>query len=199
MKLLETIRFEKGRFINLEYHQHRMNNSRKELFNCLDELNIKSLLETKSPPIIESRYKCRIIYEHKVENIEFVPYQKHAISSLKLIYCDDIQYEYKYLDREKIIELFNQKGSADDIVIVKNGFVTDSSTANLLLWNGAQWTTPKNPLLKGTQRAKLLYENKVVENEVKVIDLPKFIVIRLINAMLSFDDEVDIDISQVTN
>ena len=90
-----------------------------------------------------------------------------------------------------------QKGDADDIIIVKNGLITDSSFANLLFFNGLQWLTPAQPLLKGTQRAKLLEQEQVITAEIRTADLSNFIKVRLVNAMLRFEDEVDILIDSI--
>jgi 4-amino-4-deoxychorismate lyase len=44
----------------------------------------------------------------------------------------------------------------DDIIIVRNGFVTDASYANLIFRKGDEWFTPATFLLAGTMRAFLL-------------------------------------------
>lgn len=198
MQLLETIRTEKGEFSNLLYHQNRMNNSRKVLFKCKDELNLFSLLQNSFKNISDNKlYKCRIIYNSEVKKIEFIPYKIPDINQLKLVSSDEIDYSHKYLDRKQINLLLAQKGKADDIIIVKNELITDSSTANLLFYNGNQWLTPAFPLLLGTQRASLLEQEKIQVADIHPSDLHNFQKIRLINAMLRFEDEVDVLIVKV--
>jgi len=198
MKLLETIRFNLGKFSNIELHQHRMNDSRKRLFNCNDEIDIVSILSKYVKDLPNNQVlKCRVIYSIESASVEFIHYKPPNITSLKLVNCNEIEYSHKYLDRSHINKLLLQKGSADDIIIVKNGLVTDSSFANLLYFNGEKWLTPAFPLLKGTQRAKLLELDKIFTADIRPSDLSNFTKIRLVNAMLRFEDEVDIMIDKI--
>ncbi len=198
MKLLETLRYELGEFSNLRFHQNRMNNSRKVLFNCTDEIDLIPVLRESSNNIYDKKlYKCRIVYDTKVRKIEYIPYQIPYINSLKLVRSDEIEYGHKYFDRQKINDLLTQKDKADDIIIVKNGLITDASYANLLFYNGKQWLTPAFPLLKGTQRALLLHQERLHVADIRVEDLRQFNKIRLINAMFKFEDEVDVDIENL--
>jgi len=198
MQLLETIRVEKGEVLNILFHQDRMNNSRKELFKCTNEIDLPSVLQDSiNNTSINELSKCRIIYNTSINKVEFIPYFIPKICSLKLIECDDIDYSYKYLNRDTINKMMNQRADADDIIIVKNGFITDSSFANLLFYNGDQWLTPTFPLLKGTQRAKLLEQEKVRVVDIRPEDLHNFQQVRLVNAMLRFEDEVDVIIDKI--
>ena len=198
MQLLETIRFNSGKFANIEFHQKRFNDSRKQLFNCKDEINLISILNSYVKS--QSDYqllKCRVVYGTEVESVEFIPYSMPNITSLKLVNCDKIQYSHKYLNRNHINKLMLQMGNANDIIIVKNGLITDSSFANLLFYNGEKWLTPTFPLLKGTQRAKLLEKDQIFTADIRPVDMANFSKVRLINAMLRFEDEVDIQIENI--
>ena len=198
MQLLETIRFKNGEFSNLPLHQARMNNSLKQLFNSTDKIDLILTLQKSSNKVSDiGLYKCRIVYDTEIREIEFIPYQMPDIKSLMLVICNDIQYNYKYFDRQKINELLELKGDADDIVIVKNGLITDSSFANLLFYNGEHWLTPTFPLLKGTQRERLLEQEKIRVADIRPEDLHNFKKIRLINAMLRFEYEVDVLVENI--
>jgi len=175
-----------------------MDNTRKNLLGSTNNIDLEIVLKASLKPENGSLYKCRIIYDKKIESIEFVPYHCPNITSLKLVQCDNIDYHFKFLDRNSIIELYRQKGGADDIIIVKKGLITDSSTANLLFFDGRNWITPSKPLLKGTQRAKLIEECKIQTGDITNDDLLTYKKIRLINAMLKFEDEVDIDITNIS-
>jgi|FLOH01.1.fsa_nt_gi 4-amino-4-deoxychorismate lyase len=193
MQLIETIRFEQGKFSNLIFHQNRMDNSRKMLFNCKEEINLPTILQEASIEISDKGlYKCRVIYNSEITKIEFIPYNISDIKSLKLVSGDDIDYSHKYLDRMQINKLLTYKGSSDDIIIVKKGLVTDSSNANLLFYNGKKWLTPAMPLLVGTQRTKLIKQEKIQVADIRSEDLHNFQKVRLINAMLRFEDELDV-------
>ena len=85
----------------------------------------------------------------------------------------------------------------EDIIIVKNGFVTDSSFSNLIFFDGKEWYTPSTPLLKGTTRARLLNEKKITERVIKIEDIKNYKSISLINAFNEIGD-ILIDIENVT-
>lgn len=78
------------------------------------------------------------------------------------------------------------------MLIVRNGRLTDTSIANVALWNGTEWHTPSFPLLKGTHRQRLLDEGRIVERDITVDDLSLYSRVRLFNAMISFG-EIEID------
>ena len=66
-----------------------------------------------------------------------------------------------------------------------------------LFFNGKHWITPEKPLLQGTQRAFLLEKEIIKTANIRVEDLVNFENARLINAMIRFEDEVDIDIKNI--
>jgi 4-amino-4-deoxychorismate lyase len=196
-RLLESIRCEKGELQNLRFHQTRMNDAVQALFSTNNNISLEKI----SVPEHCKRglFKCRIIYREKIENIEFIPYQFPKIQALKLILDNEIDYALKFANRSNINLLFDKKGECDDILIVKNGLITDTSYANILFFNGKNWLTPALPLLKGTQRARLLSEEKIITADIRSGDLPQFQKVRLINAMMRFEDEVDVKLENIFN
>ena len=48
MKLIETIKYEDGQFANLQLHQDRMNNARKQLFGLEDHIHLITKLKLVS-------------------------------------------------------------------------------------------------------------------------------------------------------
>lgn len=202
MNLIETIKFENGKFSNLELHQHRMNNSRKVLWGCTDDINLTTILQawtlkTEKFEADHNLYKCRIIYNQQIQNIEILPYKFPKLNSLKIIYDDTIDYNFKYQNRDLINKLYSLRGDHDDILIVKNGLITDTSYCNVLFYNGKHWLTPEKPLLKGIQR-QYLVNNEIVETaNIMPSDIQMFKKLRLINAMISFEENMDISINQI--
>ncbi|WP_345976726.1 aminotransferase class IV family protein [Sulfurimonas sp. HSL3-7] len=182
-KLLETIRVENGRPQHLFYHQQRMDNSLEQLgYSC--HYDLASLIK----PPDKKMYRCRIIYDAESFTIDYIPYQKRTIRKLQLVQADELDYTLKYADRRPLDVLFMRKGDADDILIVKNDLVTDTSIANIAFFDGQRWLTPKHPLLKGTTRARLLDEKKIFESEIHLHDLDKFSHFALLNAMIGFEE-----------
>jgi 4-amino-4-deoxychorismate lyase len=87
--------------------------------------------------------------------------------------------------------------TADDILIVKNGFLTDTSYANVVLWDDNRWFTPDTPLLAGTKRQYLLDTKQIESRKLHPKDLQHFTHARLINAMLDLDSGPIIPIDQI--
>lgn len=220
--LLETIRIENGQPQNLPYHSERMLRARKELFRGNDQLDLAKIIEARMSPAgflpdqqagairphntadLQSapekqtkRHKCRITYARDIETIEFLPYSLPTINSLKIVIDDQIDYSYKFHDRSRINKLFEQRNECDDILIVKQGFITDTSYANVLFYNSTEWLTPMHPLLKGTQRAGLLDKEVIRVAEIRLEDLHHFKKARLVNAMIRFEDALDINILNI--
>jgi 4-amino-4-deoxychorismate lyase len=184
--LLETIKLQDGEFRNLFFHEQRMNNSLKTLCGVRDHFNLEEFLQNFDLPK-KGLFKCRLVYDDQTREVEFLPYQVKAVNRLRIVEHDRISYEYKYVDRTAINRLFDLRKDCDDILIVKRGFVTDSSYANIVFRRGGRWYTPWSALLKGTMRSNLLERNKIYEEEIKVEDLRSFESFKLINAMLEFD------------
>jgi 4-amino-4-deoxychorismate lyase len=129
-----------------------------------------------------------VIYtQRQIVDIKYQLYKKKEIKTFKVIFDDTIEYDYKYLDRTAIEKLYSQKEDCDEIIIVKNGLLTDTSIANICLQQNGTWHTPKKPLLLGTQRAKLLDQDKLIQTDLTLNDLKKAEKIALCNAMIGFD------------
>jgi len=194
--LFETIKIDNSKVCNIDYHNERLNRSRKALFNSDDYFDLEQLIivpeEMKSGIV-----RCRVLYDQEIRKIDFFNYTPRVIRSLKLIESNDIDYSFKFDNRTKINELLKQKGDADDILIIKNSFVTDTSYTNIVFFDGERWITPSTPLLKGTQRARLLKEGIIVEDEIKVADLERFEKAVLINAMVGFEESSYISIDRI--
>jgi 4-amino-4-deoxychorismate lyase len=195
-QLLETIRIKDRKPQNIEYHNERLNKSRKELFNCTDFIDIRYLIQV--PESFKDLYCiCRVIYSKTIEWIEYLPYSIKPVQSLKMVHVKDMNYNYKYTDRSCFDDLLIQKENCDEILIIKDGFITDTSFSNIVLFDGKDWITPSFPLLKGTKREKLLKEHLIIEKEVTISDLKMFKELRLINAMIDIVNSPSIGIKNI--
>ena len=182
--LFESIYIEKGIARNLSFHQERMKRSGEAVFGAVDFPVLEELIRLPDSFDKTRLIKCRITYGRQIESIAYDYYSPRKISSLKLVHDDHIEYPHKFLDRSDIDALFAQKGEADDILIVKNGLITDTSIANICFYDGSRWITPSSPLLCGTMRTSLLQTGMITERQIFAEDLADFTHICLINAML---------------
>lgn len=184
--LIESIRLEDGKFFNLFYHEQRMRRSLQMLCGVSDNFDLEQFLNALQVPD-KGLYKCRILYDDDMKQVEFIPYTVKPVSSLRIVEHDRVSYEFKYNDRKILDRLFNLRKDCDDILIVKRGLVTDSSYANIAFRKNTRWYTPWSVLLKGTQRQKLINENVLIPEEISAEDIFSFDTFRLINAMMEFN------------
>lgn len=181
-QFLETIRVENGEFVHLNKHLARLQQTISFFYGKNVELAEREIQVPEN--FSKGLVKCRIIYSDSIEKIEFQSYQKRPIKRLKIVYDNTIDYAYKSTDREMINQLYLQKGDADEIIIVKDGFVTDSSFSNLLFENEKGLFTPTTYLLNGIQRQFLLEKKIIRECPIKEENIYRYSRIHLINAML---------------
>lgn len=179
--LLETVKIEDGGVSNLSYHQARCDESRKVLFNATDRLDLSSLIQ--APP--KGLYRCRILYNEKIHSVEYIPYSPKEIHRLKIV-SSYLEYDHKYANRDALNKLLQAQPDADDILIEKHGYLTDTTIANIAFYDGEQWFTPEKPLLQGTMRAKLLDEGFLHTKKIKKEEIPDYTHVALMNAMIGF-------------
>jgi 4-amino-4-deoxychorismate lyase len=194
--LFETIRIENGKLWNLSFHNERLNRSIKELFGTDNRYDLGKIISMPEN-LPKGKVKCRVLYTTDIVSITFQKYEIRKLSSLRIVENDSIEYAYKFEDR-KCLEELKSGITSDDILIVKNGYITDTSFTNLIFWDGTKWITPATPLLKGTMRAMLLDEQKIYEEDIRKSEIRFFKCAGLINAMMGLDDCIKIDINNIT-
>jgi len=181
-RLVESIKIENGLIFNLEYHQERMDRSVYNLTGGKNSIKLSSELSVPRE-YTGGLFKCRVVYDKSIELVEFIPYTPRTIGSLRIVHSD-IDYSCKYEDRNTLNELFNCRGGCDDVLIIKDGCVTDASSANITFYDGSRWFTPARPLLAGTKRSRLLKEGFLAEKDISVDDIKGYTHASLINAMV---------------
>lgn len=176
--LFETIKIQNGNVLNLDFHIKRAQNS------VLNELkfDFKKILKPKTDGI----YRAKVIYEQNGElvSVEYFPYKMRDFYEFKLINIS-FSYDKKYLDRSEIDEA---KNGFDEIIMIKNSLITDTSIANLAIFDESHslWLTPKTPLLKGTSRQRLLQNGFLKPKDISKNELLNAKKIALMNAMIGF-------------
>jgi len=185
-QFIESIRIENGVIGLLDYHNDRFNATRKLFFCVEDEWDLKHFIH------IPEKYKkgvvkCRIVYDLEIVNVQFSVYRPQRISHLKLQETS-INYAYKSTDRSQLEELKNLALPADEVLIVKNGKISDTSFTNIIFSKNGLWFTPDSPLLEGVRREYLLNIGRIEEHEIYPADITNFESFMLINAMLDFDE-----------
>jgi len=194
---IETIRIQDGELKNLPYHQARFERTRRSELGLESHPDLNHAIKIYKG-LAHGLVKCRIRYGKEIDGIEFEPYTRRVVKSLKVMAADHISYGFKYFDRTALDKLYTQRGTCDDIVMIKNGCVTDSYLANIVFWNGEGWFTSETPLLPGTMRTSLLDLGKIETARITQKDIGLYQKIRLINAMNDLDEGPEIPVERVS-
>lgn len=196
-RFIESIKIEDKKIFLLDLHQKRVNatfaNFGKE--NPVDLQKIFKTLDHQENGL----YKLRISYDlDKNYNTQLIPYAIPEINDFQLVVNNTFDYSFKFEDR-RALEIMKTQAKAEEIVIVKNNHITDTSFSNLLFLRGRDWYTPSSYLLNGVQRQFLLKSKKVKEAEITLQNLKEFTHFQIINAMNDFDDMFIYPIGKITN
>lgn len=195
-RFLESIKLKEGVFFRLEYHQKRVSQCFQQFFPGQKKPDLAAWLYQQEV-LQTGLYKCRVLYDQQgLLRPEITPYRMRNIKTLKLVETTLEPVLYKSADRSMYEQLFVQRGDCDDVLLVRNGLLTDTSYANVALFDGEQWVTPRLPVLYGTNRAYLLEKKMIVEKDIKAVNLHHYHKIRLFNAMIEFG-EVEVNLSDI--
>lgn len=182
----ETIRCEDFEVFNLSYHCKRIANT------IALNINLQEYIYPPSSKLL----KCKVIYSDEgIIDVEYSEYKKRDIKSFKIIFDDKIEYLKKSTNRISIDSLFQKKDDCDEIIIIKNGIVLDTSIANIAILYKGLWITSKSCLLKGTTRDRYLNDNLLIEKDITLNMLKDAEKIALMNAMIDFDEIKDYSLS----
>ncbi len=194
-RFIETLNIQNGEIRNLDFHQERLNRTRWKKFGLEDELDLNGFIRSQKDFLQtpDVKRKCRILYAENFEFIEFVPYQIHPFRSVRLVENHEIEYRFKSEDRSAF-ELMKDSVTEDEIIIVKNGQITDTSYSNLVFFDGERWITPTSYLLNGTMRQSLLKSGQIIEEEINPKDLNRFFSFKRINAMMNLEESPELKI-----
>jgi len=191
--LFETIKLNSGVFYNLEYHEKRMVNSIYNLYGIHVNFFLKEHLNDLKIPKY-GLHKVKVIYDKYITGVEVTEYKKRKIDKIYTIHDENIDYQFKYLNRS-CFESYRTVPSSE-FLFIKNGKVTDTTFSNVAFFDGKIWVTPSTFLLNGTKRQYYIDKNVLKVADVRLTDIAKYKNISLINAMLDLEDIV-IDIKNI--
>ncbi len=184
LTFIETVKVVDGEMINIELHERRSCETILCHYGIKRILPFKALLESSGEVVDKGVFKLRVVYSYEVLNYTITPYIPRNIKSLKLVDGGEIDYSYKYENRDTLNTLLLLRGDCDDILIVKNGLITDTSYSNFVFGDGTTLFTPSTPLLRGTKRESLLERGVVKERNLSVEEISRFSSFYLINSMV---------------
>lgn len=184
-RFVETVCIKNGKVENLLFHRARMECTRSVFFPEASEIDWSEALRQWSNEC--GKRKGRIIYSDNIEEITSESYSMRSVTSLKIVEDNHIDYRFKSIDRSDINRLFSGRKDADDILIVRNGLLTDTSICNIALLCDEVWYTPLVPLLCGTQRTFLLQQGLIHQKNIRINDLNLYTDVMLFNALIPWN------------
>ncbi|MGI9527215.1 MAG: aminotransferase class IV [Weeksellaceae bacterium] len=179
-QFLESIKLQDGILYHLDWHQKRVDETFRENFKLSKALNLKDILQNQEIPVA-GLFKVRITYSSTDYKVEISSYQARKIESFSLVETD-YKYPFKSTKRAFLNKALAH-ATTDEVIFCKDGYLTDSTYANVVLYDGESWFTPQTFLLNGTTRQRLLSENKIKETSIHRDDLHQFQKIGFINAL----------------
>jgi 4-amino-4-deoxychorismate lyase len=184
INFLETIKVLDGKPCHIEYHQERY----EAVFLAYGRKATTLLDQQIADVPKQGLYRCRVLYNLQEQlQISYHKYQKRRVTKLKALEAPDVVYDKKYADRTALERLFAKRQVCDDVLIMQNGIIKETSIANVAFLQKGVWYTPKEPLLRGTTRERLLRESRVVECVIRYADIQSYEAVALMNAMIDFD------------
>ena len=194
-RFIESIQLNDGQLLHLDLHLARMERTAQAHYGSTIFFD-RQLIEKAAKKYPQGLFKCRLIYAHQIEEITFTTYHIRPINSLRLVFSQ-LAYAFKYENRTELMNLFQQRGDCDDVIIVKDGLITDGSYTNLAFFDGTTWWTPSTPLLKGIQREVLLASEIIKEKRIPVTSLSDYKKVKLFNAMMGWEAAPEVVLSKV--
>ncbi|WDT68507.1 aminotransferase class IV [Cloacibacterium sp. TD35] len=196
-RFIESIKIEDQKAFLLDLHQKRVNQTFAHFGKegSIDLAKIFKNLEHDE----DGLYKLRIVYDlDKKFTTQLIPYAIPEIENFQLVENNSYDYSFKFEDRKEF-ERMKTKAKTEEIIVVKNNHITDTSYTNILFLKGKEWFTPTTYLLNGVMRQHLLHEKKIKETEITLQNIKEFSHFQLINAMNDFDDMFIYPIERIVN
>lgn len=181
----------------LDLHQKRVNETFAH-FGREGSIDLKKIF--KDLDIDEDGlFKLRMVYDlNKTYRTQLIPYAISEIDDFQLVENNNFDYSFKFSDRTEF-EKMKTKARAEEIIVVKNNHITDTSFSNLLFLKGKEWYTPTTYLLNGVMRQYLLKNKKIKETEITLNNIKEFSHFQLINSLNDFDDMFIYPLEKINN
>lgn len=196
-QFFESIKVEDQKIFLLDLHQKRVNDT-FENFGKEGSIDLGSIFNNLHHDE-DGLYKLKITYDlNKNFRTQMIPYAISEIDHFQIVENNLYDYSFKFEDRKEL-EMMKMKSKADEIIVLKNNHITDTSFSNVLFKKGKDWFTPTTYLLNGVQRQQLLNTKKIKEAEITLQNLKDYSHFQIINAMNDFDDMFIYPISKIRN
>ena len=128
--------------------------------------------------------RCKVVYDESgILDVQYFAYELKKPRTFRVVYDDEIEYQKKYMYRDFLDSLVC---GSDEIIVVQDGLITDTSRANIAMYDNNEWLVTKKPLLFGTTMNRLLDEGFLRVANISVEMLKNAKKIAVMNAMVGF-------------
>ena len=178
-QFFETILIKDNKAQNLHYHQLRIDKTFDQVYNSKSFFLQDILID------LPKNARCKVIYSHESFGIKFSKITKREFKKFKIV-DSDMSYQFKSTNRDMLDEFKDRYKEYDDIIISSNKKLKDTSIANIALFIDNMWFTPKEDLLQGTTKMRLLDSGFLKKRVLFVDDLKKCKKFAIMNAIIGF-------------
>ncbi len=137
-------------------------------------------------PPEQHTWRCRMIYEGngKISSITAEPFTPRTLKTIGIIDIPTACYPLKYADRRVFDDLRKRFPRCDEIIITKNGFLSDGTFTNVYLRSPDNiLLTPNTYLLAGCRRERLIQDGLLHPRTLHWRDIKPGWLIGFINAL----------------
>jgi 4-amino-4-deoxychorismate lyase len=187
MFLFESIRVDNGQIPLLNFHQKRVDISYSSVFKKVNTYNLQECIK----PFLKKDgiQKCRFIYDDKKYRIEIIDYQIIEPKRIGWLRIDpNFNYSFKYYDRNFFNKIKESYSGFNEIILVKNDLITDSTYCNLIVYAKGKWIVPQTCLLNGVERTRIISAYNFPIEPITIDEFLSAKEYKLINAMRPFED-----------
>lgn len=198
----ENIAFINGNCPLLDFHEQRFMATQLIYFGDVIAPSLRVLLEMNMPNNLQRNqvYNFHISYGNDEILTSFFIYKYKKIRSLQLLIANNLSYGFKNEDRSDLDNLRNTHLTNlenQDILIVKNGLITDTAYCNVAFEKMGKWFTPKLPLLSGIRRMELLQNGIIHEADITLKNINNFSKIKIFNSLVNWDIAQELPIKSI--
>lgn len=207
-QFIETVLIlQNGRIPLLEEHYARFSSTIRRYSGSPPSLRefealLLGTLSASSPSISAKAWRCRLVYEANGRLVErgalpFIPKKLERIARVEL---PSASYPLKFADRSLFASLHERFPGYDEIIITRQGFLSDGTFTNLYLRRSSgRLLTPADALLAGCRRARLMKEGTLLPSPLNWEELEPHWQIGFINALNPPGQLGEFALSEVTN
>lgn len=196
-EFLETICIRDGLPQHLESHQRRVDATMQHFFPAHHHSwDLTKCIVVPSDYQGQGIIRCRIQYDAHHFSIHFYPYVPRMVESIKIVSVPSgFDYRFKYADRGVIEDLYTRWTDADEILMSRDGWIMDTSIANIAFQKNGRWFTPSMPLLAGTTWKRLVAAGTLIPRPINERDLKEFESFKIFNAMIDFESAPELPVT----